>query len=128
MTDEAEFECQTKFPFVSLMDNIPLEPELKGLPNPEEIDKFLTKMRKKRAKHLNSLSSNERVHHKSNIYDELEKFSKCFSDDLVRASDKHEGVLYTEEEPAGYGALEFICVFQNKIMINVIQFWAKIIT
>ena len=61
MTDEAEFECQTKFPFVSLMDNIPLEPELKGLPNPEEIDKFVTKIRKKRAQHLNGLSSTERM-------------------------------------------------------------------
>ena len=53
------------------------------------------------------LEVDHKVHHKSNIYDELEKFFKYSPDDLDRASDKHEGVF---EEPAGYGALEFIRV------------------
>ena len=67
------------------------------------------------------------MYRKSTICDVLNKISKCSPDDLSRASDKHEGVIDTDEEQAGYGAREFIHVkgqVQNKITINVILFWA----
>ena len=63
------------------------------------------------------LEVDHKVHHKSNIYGELEKFSKCSSDDLNRASDKHGDVFDTEKEPAGYGALEFT--------LGKAQVWSK---
>ena len=60
MANQAEKECRTKFPFVSLLSNVTKEPEY-GLPTPDNIDIYLKGVRVVREEHLRKISAKERT-------------------------------------------------------------------
>ena len=60
MIREADFECSCLYPFQSLIENVPIDPEL-GIQNPEEADQFVKKVRQIRAEYLNKLTTDEKL-------------------------------------------------------------------
>ena len=75
MTDDAEFESVCRYPFISMMSVVPIEPEI-GLPSPTTTQKHLKTIRKQRKKHLDGLTSTERMDlmHQENAL--ADKYSK----------------------------------------------------
>ena len=60
MANQAEKECRTKFPFVSLLSNLTKEPKY-DLPTPDNIDIYLKGVRVVRDEHLRKISAKERT-------------------------------------------------------------------
>ena len=69
MINEADFECSTKYPFQSLIKNVPTDPDI-GIQNPNDVNQFLQRSRRLRFEYLETLTPKARMElfHRENEY------------------------------------------------------------